>query len=147
MKTNNLLATRSRPRHSNDNPFVEQKNGDIVRKDAFYYRYDTPRELAVLKALWPLVNVRKNLFTPTTKAVGYKISRSGRQVRAYDAPCTPADRVRLTGVMLPPQREALDQLYWDTDLAELTRRIHQLQQELIRLAEAKTQAQVQAQVS
>lgn len=147
VKTNNLLATRSRPRHSNDNPFVEQKNGDIVRKDAFYYRYDTPRELAVLKALWPLVNVRKNLFTPTTKAVGYKISRSGRQVRAYDAPCTPADRVRLTGVMLPPQREALDQLYWDTDLAELTRRIHQLQQELIRLAEAKTQAQVQAQVS
>ncbi|WP_334123395.1 integrase catalytic domain-containing protein [Glutamicibacter sp.] len=147
VKTNNLQATRSRPRHSNDNPFVEQKNGDIVRKDAFYYRYDTPRELAVLKALWLLVNLRKNLFTPTTKAVGYKVSRAGRQVRTYDDPCTPADRVRRTGVMLPPQREALDKLYRDTDLAELTRRIHQLQQELIRLAEAKTQAQVQARVS
>ncbi|WP_345470001.1 transposase family protein [Glutamicibacter ectropisis] len=147
VKTNNLQATRSRPRHSNDNPFVEQKNGDIVRKDAFCYRFDTPRELAVLKALWLLVNLRKNLFTPTTKAVGYKVSRAGRQVRTYDAPCTPADRVRRTGVMLPPQREALNLLYRDTDLAELTRRIHQLQQELIRLAEAKTQAQVQERVS
>ncbi|WP_431710638.1 integrase catalytic domain-containing protein [Glutamicibacter uratoxydans] len=146
VKSTNLRATRSRPRHSNDNPFVEQKNGDIVRKDAFYYRYDTPRELAVLKALWPLVNLRKNLFTPTTKAVGYKVSRSGRQVRSYDAPRTPADRVKSTGVMLPPERDALEQLYRETNLAELTRRIHQLQLELIRLAEAKTQAQVRKQV-
>ncbi|HJX76991.1 hypothetical protein [Glutamicibacter sp.] len=44
--------------------------------------------------------------------------------------------------MLPPQREVLDRLNWETDLAELTRRILQLQRELIRLEEAKTQAQV-----
>ncbi|WP_315914642.1 transposase family protein [Arthrobacter sp. lap29] len=29
--THNIRMTRSRPHHSNDNPFVEQKNGAIVR--------------------------------------------------------------------------------------------------------------------
>jgi len=63
-------------------------------------------------------------------------------MRTSDAPCTPAGRLRFSGAMLPPQREVLDRLNWETDLAELTRRILQLQRELIRLEEAKTQAQV-----
>ena len=37
---------------SNDNAHVEQKNGDIVRRSAFRYRYDTPEELALLNELW-----------------------------------------------------------------------------------------------
>ncbi|WP_264670489.1 integrase catalytic domain-containing protein [Arthrobacter sp. VKM Ac-2550] len=65
-----LFMTRSRPHKSNDNAHVEQKNGDIVRKSAFRYRYDTPAELALLNELWGYVNLRKNLFLPTKKANG-----------------------------------------------------------------------------
>ena len=36
------VAIRNRAHTSNDNAHVEQKNGDIVRKSAFRYRYDTP---------------------------------------------------------------------------------------------------------
>lgn len=138
-----IRMTRSRPHHSNDNPFVEQKNGDIVRRSAFNYRYDTPTELALLHELWPLVNLRKNLFTPTKKAVGYRLTKTGRHVRAYDAPRTPADRVKDTGIMLPPERETMEELHHSVDLAALTRRIHDIQQELIRLAATKTYSQAQ----
>ncbi|GAA4362550.1 DDE-type integrase/transposase/recombinase [Paeniglutamicibacter cryotolerans] len=136
-----IRMTRSRAHHSNDNPFVEQKNGDIVRRSAFNYRYDTPAELVLLQELWPLVNLRKNLFLPTKKAVGYRLSKTGRQVRDYDAPRTPADRVKGTGVMLPPERAAVEELLREVDLAKLTRRISGIQQDLIRLAAAKTSSQ------
>lgn len=136
--------TRSRANHSNDNPFAEQKNGDIVRRSAFNYRYDTDAELALLQELWPLVNLRKNLFLPTKKATGYRLSASGRHVRQYDSPRTPADRVIATGILLPPERLALQELQRSVDLTALTRRIHQIQQELIHLAAAKTQSQALA---
>ncbi len=79
-----IKMTRTRPSHSNDNPFAEQKNGAIVRRSAFNYRYDTDTELALLTELWPLVNLRKNLFLPTKKMTGYRKTRSGKTVRSCD---------------------------------------------------------------
>ena len=136
-----IKMTRSRPSHSNDNPFAEQKNGAIVRRSAFNYRYDTDTELDLLNELWPLVNLRKNLFLPTKKVTGYRKTRAGRTVRSYDLPRTPADRVTDSGVLLPPQRDQLAALHASVDLAELTDHIHRIQQQLIRAAEAKTYAQ------
>jgi hypothetical protein len=68
-----IFMTRARPHTSNDNAHVEQKNGDIVRKSAFRYRYDTPTELALLNELWGYVNRRKNMFLPTEKANGWRM--------------------------------------------------------------------------
>lgn len=139
--THNIRMTRSRPHHSNDNPFVEQKNGAVVRRSAFNYRYDTDVELGLLNELWPLVNLRKNLFLPTKKVTGYHLSRKGKSVRSYDDPRTPADRIKDTGIMLKPQRRHMDELYANLDLAGLTNRINEIQQRLIRLAAAKTYSQ------
>lgn len=87
------------------------------------------------------MNLRKNLFTPPMNAVGYRQTASGRRTRAYDNPRTPADRVKNTGMMLPEQRVWLENLYSESDLAALSQRIHEIQQELICLAGLKTQAQ------
>lgn len=125
----------------NDNPFVEQKNGAVVRRSAFNYRYDTGAELALLNELWPLVNLRKNLFQSTKKVTGYQLSRSGKTIRCYDAPHTPADRIKDTGIMLAPQRQHMEDLYNSLDLAGLTCRIHEIQQQLIRHAAAKSYSQ------
>lgn len=138
---NDIRMTRSRPSHSNDNPFVEQKNGAIVRHSAFNYRYDTDTELALLNRLWPLVNLRKNLFLPTTKVTGYHRTAAGKTVRSYDAPRTPADRVIDSGILLPPERQRLDTMRENIDLAALTDQISRIQHRLISLAEAKTYAQ------
>lgn len=133
--------TRSRPEHSNDNPFAEQKNGAIVRKSAFGYRYDTEPELDLLNQLWPLVNLRKNLFLPTKKVTGWTRTRAGKTVRTYDAPATPADRILASGILLPPDHTRLETMRANTDLAELTDHITRIQHRLIALAEAKTYAQ------
>jgi len=137
----NIRMTRSRPRHSNDNPFVEQKNGAVVRGSAFNYRYDTDTELGLLNELWPLVNLRKNLFLPTKKVTGYRLTKTGKSTRTYDAPRTPAQRIKDTGIMLEPQRRHMDELYDILDLAGLTNRINEIQQHLIHLAAAKTNSQ------
>ena len=72
-----------------------------MRRSAFNYRYDTDAELALLNELWPLVNLRKNLFLPTKKVTGYRKTRAGKTVRSYDPPRTPADRVLDSGILLP----------------------------------------------
>ena len=38
-----IFFTRSRPYKKNDQATIESKNNHLVRKYAFYYRYDTPR--------------------------------------------------------------------------------------------------------
>ncbi|REO57795.1 transposase, partial [Mycobacterium tuberculosis] len=42
---------------------MESKNNHLVRKYAFYYRYDTAEERAVLNRMWKLVNDRLNYLT------------------------------------------------------------------------------------
>jgi hypothetical protein len=65
LQERDIAQTRSRPYRKNDQATVESKNNHVVRKHAFYWRYDTPHELALLNELWGLVSLRLNFFTPT----------------------------------------------------------------------------------
>lgn len=134
-----IYFTRSRPYKKNDQATVESKNNHLVRKYAFYYRYDTPEERAVLARLWPLVNDRMNYLTPTKKPIGYGSDRHGRRTRLYDPPQTPFDRLLAAGVLSPAQEAELT-AYRDTlNPAELARRIGDLQDRLVLLAKDKTE--------
>lgn len=110
-----------------------------MRKYAFYYRYDTDTERAVLNRLWPLVNDRMNYLTPTIKPTGFTSTADGRRRRVYDAPATPLDRLLAAGVLSPAQRAALC-AYRDTlNPAKIGREIAALQNQLLLLAEDKTE--------
>ena len=61
----------------------------MVRQHAFHYRYDTATELRLLNELYALVRVKLNLFTGTTKAIGYRTNRNDHSVRVYDQPPHP----------------------------------------------------------
>lgn len=135
-----IYFTRSRPYKSNDNAHVEQKNGDVVRRHAFHYRYDTAAELKLLNALYALVRVRLNLFTATTKAVGWRSNKHGKKTRIYDKPRTPYQRVIDSGILTEPKAAELAELMKATNPADLTRGITKIQTQLIALAAAKTQA-------
>src|SRR5664280_2386536 len=127
-----IFMTRARAHTSNDNAHVEQKNGDIVRKSAFRYRYDTPDELALLNELWGYVNLRKNLFLPTRKANGWRSTKAGRNTRTYDEPKTPYQRLTEEAGFLGEETEhRLQELYAQTNPADLTRNINRIQQALI----------------
>ena len=136
----NIYFTRSRPYKSNDNAHVEQKNGDVVRRHAFHYRYDTALELELLNGLYLLVRVRLNMFTATKKAIGWRANKHGKNIRTYDTPRTPYQRVLESGVMDEANAKELAKLFEATNPAELTRKITRIQQELIRLAADKNKA-------
>ena len=135
-----LFFTRSRPYKSNDNAHVEQKNGDVVRRHAFHYRYDTAVEMQLLNELYQLVRVRLNLFTATTKAIGWRSNKHGKKTRVYDKPCTPYQRVIDSGILTAEKAEEFITLFQVTNPAELTRKIIVIQTRLIALASDKTNA-------
>jgi hypothetical protein len=134
-----LYFTRSRPYKSNDNAHVEQKNGDVVRRHAFHYRYDTALELQLLGELYALVRVRLNLFTATTKAIGWRSNKHGKKTRVYDKPATPYQRVIDSGILTTEKAAELTTLFEVTNPAELTRKITAIQSRLITLAKDKTE--------
>jgi hypothetical protein len=133
-----IFMTRARPYQHNDNAHVEQKNADIVRKNAFRYRYDTPAELDLLNELWELVNLAKNYLLPTVKVNGWTTTGSGRSRRTYDQPRTPYQRVIDSAILTPDQQAMLTAVRDELNPADLTRRINRIQQALIASAKDKT---------
>lgn len=98
-----IFFTRSRPYKKDDKATIESKNNHLVRRYAFYWRYDTPEALILLGQLWPLANDPLNLFTPTKKPAGWGMDAVGRRKRLYDKPRTPLDRLLDAGVLSPAQ--------------------------------------------
>ena len=140
LQARDIAQTRSRPYQKNDQAHVESKNNHVVRKHAFYWRYDTPGELELLNRLWQLVSLRLNFFTPTKKAVGYSTTADGRRTRIYDKPATPWQRLQTSGVLDAQQLSAVAARIEGINPADLTRQINAIQMQLLDLAKAKTEA-------
>ena len=92
-----IFFTRSRPYKKNDQATIESKNNHLVRKYAFYYRYDTSDERAVLNRLWPLVNDRLNYLDSNHQT--HRVLQQ-RVTAAADASTTPR-KPRWTGCWPP----------------------------------------------
>lgn len=134
-----IYFTRSRPYKKNDQATIESKNNHVVRKYAFYYRYDTADERAVLNRLWRLVNDRMNYLTPTKKPTGFGTDRNGRRTRIYDKPATPLDRLLAAKVLSPAQTADLTAYRDSLNPAKIAREIAELQHRLLLLSQEKTE--------
>jgi hypothetical protein len=89
-----IRAGRSWPYYRNDNCFAEQKNYDVVRKTAGYFRFYTKVEREALaggyKYLCPLYNYRYPSFRLTDK----KKQEDRRYKKIYEkSPKTPFQRL------------------------------------------------------
>ncbi|WP_350337555.1 DDE-type integrase/transposase/recombinase [Mycobacterium tuberculosis] len=140
LQARDIAQTRSRPYQKNDQAHVESKNNHVVRKHAFYWRYDTGEELELLNRLWPLVSLRCNFFTPTKKPVGYTSTVNGRRKRIYDKPATPWQRLQASGVLDAQQLSTVAARIEGFNPADLTRQINAIQMQLLDLAKTKTEA-------
>ena len=134
-----IPVTRGRPYKHNDNAHVEQRNGDWVRRHAFRYRYETQAEMDLLNELWDLVMARKNHLLPCVKAVDWTHTASGRKKRVYDKPRTPYQRLLDAGALDTKTAARLTREHERLNPARITKRINQIQQQLIELAAARTQ--------
>ena len=80
--------SRCRPYRKNDQAWVEQKNGAIVRRIVGYRRVEGLRAAAVLAELYTMVRRFVNLFQPSFKLA--EKDREGARVRKrYHPPATP----------------------------------------------------------
>lgn len=99
--------SRSRPFHKDDNPYVEQRNGDPVRAYLGYDRLDTVEQTQAVNALYDLMWCYHNLFQPVMRVVEKEIvsGPDGRTRirRRYDDARTPFDRLCATEALSPEQ--------------------------------------------
>jgi hypothetical protein len=126
--------TRGRPYRKNDQAWVEQRNGLLVRRLVGYDRYSSRAAWTVLQRLYGLLRVQHNFFRPVRKLVSKH--RVGSRVRKrYDHPQTPAQRVLAAGVLHAAQRHALEQQLQALDPIALARDIQQTLDVLWKLAD------------
>jgi hypothetical protein len=89
---NGIEFTRSRPDHSNDNCYVEQKNFATVRKIVGYFRYEGEEARDALQAVWDVYDLLLNLYYPCMKMI--RTERIGaKKIRRYDKAQTPMQRI------------------------------------------------------
>ena len=111
----------------------------MVRRYAFYYRYDTDAERQVLNRLWePARHPSQLPLAPTRKPIGWGADRAGGRKRLYDRPRTPLDRLLDTDALTDAQKDELIDYRNRLNPAVITRRIIELQDVLVRLAKDKT---------
>ena len=144
-----IEQTRSRPYRKNDQATVESRNNHVVRKFAFYWRYDTDEQRILLNLLWAKTYALLNLFTPTRKPVRYEQTREGRRKCVYDAPRTPWTRVLEhdaasreaggPGYVDRDTVERVEAIVTSTNPAMLLRDIHAIQDRLEEISHERTE--------
>ncbi len=88
-----LRMTRSRPYHKNDNCFVEERNGHIVRTYVGYQRLDAQEVVAALNQLYDVLTPYLNHFIASRRIVSKKRVNSTWKVTREKVALTPYQRV------------------------------------------------------
>jgi hypothetical protein len=103
------LVTRSRAYRKNDQAWVEQKNGSIVRRLVGYGRFEGMAAAQALARLYAAARLHTNLFQPSFKLKEKK--RIGpRVIKRYHAPAPPMDRVLTHAQVTDEAKDRLRQL-------------------------------------
>ena len=84
--------TRSRPYRKNDQAWIEQKNGAVVRHFVGHDRYSGAVAGQTMAHLYRAVRQYVNYFQPSFKLVE-KTRHGSRIVKRYSPPATPCDRL------------------------------------------------------
>lgn len=87
-----IELTRSRPNHKNDNAYVEERNGHVIRKYLGYNRLDVPAIVPLVNQLYRLLEIYLNHFVPSRKCLS-KERIGSKYRRQYDKAMTPYVRV------------------------------------------------------
>lgn len=133
-ETEHLTFTRSRPYRKNDQAFVEQKNGDVVRRYVGYGRYNGPTACRLLQQLYADLRLYLNFFQPLRKLV-FKEPRGATTYKKYDQAQTPHRRLMNSPAMAKQDKLRLHQLYLTLNPAGLQRQIEQTLKKLWLLVE------------
>ncbi|GAC1614294.1 MAG: ISNCY family transposase [Gemmatimonadaceae bacterium] len=124
-----ITFTRGRVAKKNDQCFVEQKNGAIVRQLVGYDRFEGEQAYRQLTELYRAVRLYVNFFQPSMK-LRLKERAGGKLRRRYDPAKTPFQRLLAMGVLSTDDRVRLTAIAQALDPVHLLRQITQLQDAL-----------------
>jgi len=128
-----LTFTRGRPYLKNDQCFVEQKNGAIVRQVVGYDRLVGEHAYRQLTELYRALRLYVNCFQPSMKLLSKE--RDGKKVRSvYDPAKSPLQRLLLSGVLPAQKQQELLEVANALDPIRLFEQVERLQQAVFRCA-------------
>ena len=125
--------TRSRAYRSNDQAYIEQKNGAVVRRFVGHHRYSGPLAGQMLVQLYQKLRLYVNYFQPSFKLL--EKSREGSAtVKRYSPPATPCDRLLQHQAVTDETKEQLTQHRVSLDPVALLHSIREAQAALVALS-------------
>ena len=129
-----VAFTRCRPYRKNDQAWVEQKNGAVVRRVVGYRRLEGLEAAAALAELYRSVRLFVNFFQPSFKLA--EKSRDGAVVRKrYHPPATPYQRLLVDARVPEEVRTRLRATHAALDPVRLLREIRAVQGRLVEIAD------------
>ena len=120
-----ITFTRGRVAKKNDQCYVEQKNGAIVRQLVGYGRFEGEHAYRQLAELYRAVRLYVNFFQPSMK-LRLKERAGGKLRRHYDPAKTPFQRLLAAGVVNTVDRVRLTAIAQALDPVQLLQQIKQL---------------------
>jgi hypothetical protein len=91
-RDNKIELTRCRAYKKNDQAWIEQKNGAIIRRMVGYGRLTGAPSAAVLNKLYTAARLFVNFFQPSFKLLS-KIREGAKVIKKYHPPATPCERL------------------------------------------------------
>jgi len=131
-KERKIEFTRSRPYQKNDQAWIEQKNGTVVRRFVGYHRFSGLIAGQCLARLYRMIRLYVNFFQPSFKLLSK--TRDGSKVKKrYHKPATPCERLLAHASVSDAAKEALRAELVPLDPSELLHQIREGQTALAAL--------------
>ena len=124
-----IEVTRSRAYKKNDQAFVEQKNGAVVRRLVGYGRFDGVETARVMARLYAAARLHVNFFQPSFK-LKEKRREGAKVIKRYHAPATPYERALAHPQLSKAIKQRLRETYRGLDPMALLAEIRAAQEEL-----------------
>lgn len=138
-----IEMTRSREYCKNDQAYVEQKNGAIVRQLVGFDRFEGEHSLQLLRALYKISRLYNNYFQPSFKLKS-KIRMASKVIKEYDPPKTPYTRMLNDSTVSKETKEKLQLVFESLDPVQLLTSMQTLQNKLWQTAVSDREALVRS---
>ena len=131
-RDNKIELTRCRAYKKNDQAWIEQKNGAVVRRMVGYGRLEGAQSAAVLNQLFASARLFVNFFQPSFKLISK--TRDGAKVtKKYHLPATPCERLLAHEDVSDECKEQLRRTLASLDPVRLLSEIREAQRTLAQL--------------
>ncbi|MGF6478228.1 integrase catalytic domain-containing protein [Paraburkholderia sp. JPY419] len=136
-KATGIELTRSRAYKQNDQAWVEQKNGSVVRRLVGYGRLRGLAATETLASLYQVSRLYINFFPPSFKLKS-KTRHGARVTKRYEAPLTPLERVLRSASVPKATKRKLRAQFRALDPLDLLSRMREAQQHVAQCSELGT---------